>query len=418
MKLPIEVWAEALAWPNEATIAFRESCISYKAGAYRAALLFSYVAWGLVLRRRLMTTAHVPNGIPAGKWNSIQAGLIADDRWDSVVFECTQMKNPAPVFEIPEDVRQQVLFWKDRRNDCAHFKFSQIEAAHVETFWLFLRSNLGRFVPNGSAEALVNQIKLHFDANHTPPNTPVEPLAAAISSSVNQNDLDQFFEDLVATLSVQFLTKTHPRLPELATLFDAVFATSEPNTASRLARFLKKHEDLLLGVLRRNPSRCAILSGDAPTIRRLWREKLFRAGLDIPVYASLLRNSLIPEAEIAEANVHIMPLLNGQIPDPVDVHALNAAGFWVAFEDFCFEQRKIDQFDWGNRNAALISWYVQSTPLSSAATAAICDSFGAEPYPFSVAEALTALFSTSPGKKQELAQGAAALQKPVPTIFG
>jgi hypothetical protein len=112
-----------------------------------------------------------------------------------------------------------------------------------------------------------------------------------------------------------------------------------------------------------------------------------------------------------------MPLLNGQIPDPLDVHALNAALFWTAFEHFCFELRKIDQFEWGNRNAALIRWYVESAPISPVATAAICDSFDAEPYPFSVAEALTDLFSTNSGKKQELAQSAAALQKPVPTIF-
>lgn len=64
MKLPFETWLESADVPTEAEIAFRESVISYKAGAYRAGLLFAYVGTGLWIRRRLIAATR-PAGVRA-----------------------------------------------------------------------------------------------------------------------------------------------------------------------------------------------------------------------------------------------------------------------------------------------------------------------------------------------------------------
>jgi hypothetical protein len=65
---------------------------------------------------------------------------------DAATFDATQHKNPAPIFAIDQELRDQVKFWKDRRNDCAHSKQNQIIAAHCEAFYAFVRSTLNRFI--------------------------------------------------------------------------------------------------------------------------------------------------------------------------------------------------------------------------------------------------------------------------------
>jgi hypothetical protein len=50
MRLPIESWLPETQPLREVEVALREAITSYKAGAYRAALLFSYLGWGLALR--------------------------------------------------------------------------------------------------------------------------------------------------------------------------------------------------------------------------------------------------------------------------------------------------------------------------------------------------------------------------------
>ena len=131
MKLPIEKWAEEHELPKEATEALQEACRSFKAGEYSADLLFSYLAWNLVLRRRIMA-ARCPPGFPQGRWDALQADMTNEDKWDGEVFGSTQTKGPVPIFDVSDDLRTQVRFWKDRRNDCAHLKDNRIDDPHVE----------------------------------------------------------------------------------------------------------------------------------------------------------------------------------------------------------------------------------------------------------------------------------------------
>jgi len=111
-----------------------------------------------------MQAADVPDGFTPAEWNSsFQKPLLRDDLWDKSMFNFTQQKSPKTVFAISEDVRDQIKYWKNRRNDSAHAKDNMIGHEHVESFWSFLQSNLSKLVVNGGKAYLVNQIRVHYD---------------------------------------------------------------------------------------------------------------------------------------------------------------------------------------------------------------------------------------------------------------
>ncbi|MFC7358629.1 hypothetical protein ACFQO1_13110, partial [Jejudonia soesokkakensis] len=54
MKLPMEKWLDEQDVSEQAKSTFQEAMICYKAGAYRAAYLFSYLFFMLVVRDRIL----------------------------------------------------------------------------------------------------------------------------------------------------------------------------------------------------------------------------------------------------------------------------------------------------------------------------------------------------------------------------
>lgn len=54
MILPIEKWMVEQDFPIEATNLLDEGCTCYKAGAYRAGLLFSYLGFEKIIKNRLL----------------------------------------------------------------------------------------------------------------------------------------------------------------------------------------------------------------------------------------------------------------------------------------------------------------------------------------------------------------------------
>ena len=111
MKLPFETWVREHSPTPEARVAFNEAVSTYKTGAYRAALVFSYVGMGLCLRLRLLS-ATCPTEFPQGRWSEIQRNLNDENKWDATVFDCTQMKAPKDVFFVEDDLRIQMKYWE------------------------------------------------------------------------------------------------------------------------------------------------------------------------------------------------------------------------------------------------------------------------------------------------------------------
>src|ERR1700744_4242957 len=121
MKLQFEKWLETHTTSSNAMELFTESLKSYKAGAYKAGLLYSYLGFMTIVKERILTAA-IPPGIAAGDWTNIQNKVTNVEHWDTNVYDAIQKYQPSPVFPITDTIRREVGYWKDRRNDCAHFK--------------------------------------------------------------------------------------------------------------------------------------------------------------------------------------------------------------------------------------------------------------------------------------------------------
>lgn len=399
MILPLERWLSDADLPEEANVAFSEAVRCYKAGASRAALLFSYLGWGLALRRRILL-AQCPPGIKPKQWTDIGEKLRKEDRWESQVFDCSQMTQPATIFDVSEDLRFQVRFWRDRRNDCAHFKANDIGESHVEAFWQFVRSNLAKFVPRGTRAALIEEIKKFFDANRTPPGSNIRPLVDLIPVSIEPGQATSFFQTIVDEFSFSPELRS-AREPVL--LFEGILAANSARIVKDLGEYLANETWLLLPLLRSNPSRVLNWHANREVIRRIWRELLFSDGRqDLAVYVALIRNDLIPAGEIEESNSWIVGKLNGDIPGSQELEFLRAADFFTCFARYAFDERKVDEFDWGNRNAQTIRWYVETFPITPKTATVLCSVFWGPPFPFEVRDALGSLFEANSEKRREL----------------
>jgi hypothetical protein len=402
MRLPIETWIAKAALPEESLVAFNESVVAFKAGANRAALLFSYVGWGLALRYRLLNTLGPPTAMPQGQWDNCMRLLRDEDRWDTQVFDCTQMHSANAIFFVSEDIRHQVRYWKDRRNDCAHFKLNEINSAHVEAFWAFVRSNIGRFMPLGSEQSLIETILRHFNPNSTPPNADLRPVIDRIEQSMGVERLVPFLTDVRNALTTKVgsltITRSNEYYVVLATCLEA------GNRLAQAALELMLEDRLaLVGVLRINPKAVGYLADRPDQVRQLWREDLFAKGhMDLSLYAALLRNDLIPDDQVSEAHDHVTAHIQGDIPLDTDVEVLDRSGFFGTLRAFAFEQMRLHQFGWGNANAPVIAWYIQHFDLDEVVVRSICTSLGATHHAFAVAKALRELLSCSPEKATEL----------------
>jgi hypothetical protein len=122
VRLPIEVWLETQEFNENAKSLIKEAITCYKASAYRAALLFSYLGFQLILRDRILRSER-PGNIHERAWETIKRNLRKEEAWDTEVNECIKKNDENKrIFIITEDLRQQAIYWKNRRNDCAHSK--------------------------------------------------------------------------------------------------------------------------------------------------------------------------------------------------------------------------------------------------------------------------------------------------------
>jgi hypothetical protein len=352
-----------------------------------------------------------------GQWQTIARSLRDDDKWDAQVFDCTQMQAPAAIFVVSDDVRTQVRYWKDRRNDCAHFKLNEIHSAHVEALWSFIRSNLGRFIPLGSEAGWIDAFLRHFDPNVTPPDTDVEPLVRRVGESIRRDRVEPFLDDLSEALTTSIGKFKLRRSDEFAAILTAALRGGGPLGTAALTLLLNDLQ-LLAEVLRRWPEGVGYLSDHPDHVRQLWRTVLFAKGhADLQIYTSLLRNDLIPADQIAEANDYVAGNLQGDIPQDVDVSTLGRVGFFESVKRYAFEKGMVDHFGWGNRNAPTVAWFIQRFPLDDVVVESICSTFDAPPYPFAAEAAVKEALAADPEKFREFQTIAEKLGRSVPAGF-
>jgi hypothetical protein len=402
MHIIFEDWIKSQKISSTATDLFHEAVVCYKTSAYRASLLFSYLGFQTILKDRILY-AKPPAGITPGQWGSIIKNITDDDTWDKSVFDTTQQKAPEPIFVLSDDVRNQVVYWRNRRNDCTHAKQNKIDYSHVEMFWSFIRSNLAKFVVNGSKDGLVNSTKSHFDYSLTPRGADFSHIIEQIPNAITSNELLSFFDEIYKIFhpnsAAKFIATTEERQ-----FWVSILGIQSETISSKLGGFLQSKIHLLLDLLEHHPDQIHHFANNEKLIRKIWHDWLFsgKSSNHFPIYCSLLRNKLIPIAQITEAHEKIISRLQYSELSDSDFQVLQDNGFFDAFRRKAFgTERMVSNYEWANQNVWLIILYLEKYPLDNDVIQAIDHAFGKKTHSFDLKRSLKELFRENKAKEDE-----------------
>lgn len=266
----------------------------YRHGIARPALMLSYIAFIQAVKNNLLNSER-PDGFKEVRWNAAMKNLRNDTKWDTEVIECIKKRSNGDAdpafFDLPDTLRDDVCYWRNRRNDCAHYKDSEITLSHVSAFWTFMMDNYNKFTPIGSLQQSINDYKRHYDISLTPKGTNTDKIFKRLCLAIKStSDLRHF------------LSETYPKMdfnPQCDLLHDLLV---EGHHKEMVISFLKGDIKRLRAYLGAKPKDVSLILGDDATLtRKLWYDdcRLFAQYLN--VYAEMLRARMIPNAEIKES---------------------------------------------------------------------------------------------------------------------
>ncbi|ERM80317.1 hypothetical protein P872_13880 [Rhodonellum psychrophilum GCM71 = DSM 17998] len=424
MKLKFEFWVETVNSINDdAKVLFVESIVCYKAGAYRASLLLSYLAFATSLKHRVLT-ADKPIIFPQGLWDSHLKKVRNEDVWESAIFDLTQLRvvinqdesiQRSPVFTIPNSLRDEIKYWKDRRNECAHNKGSLILQSHVEVFWAFLQSNLGKITVEGGIMSLIQKIQKHYDVNFTPKGKDVTPLINEIESVVPKDDIRDFLMRSFAVIhdSYQYLFLNN----EILDYIDKLLISGNQQLITTFSDFIKNEESFLQEYLKHNPNFVNWLGLTAEDVRNFWKTRLSKYSNPLEVYAALLRNSLIPKDEIGESNLSIISFLKHFELNEETYIPLKRNRFYDCLSDYLFSSIEEKSFNWINSNSFLFKSYFQTEGFDESSVNFVSGVLRRDYSPFSLENRLEELFSERDDLKESFLGICSKLGIEVPSQF-
>lgn len=356
MKSRFELWMETAGLKSSVTKLLTEATTCYKANAHRAALLLSYIAFVEIIRSRLLQ-AKKPALITDGEWDEKRRKILSDDTSDQTIFDLLN-RSDQKYFKLSDSLRTQINYWKDRRNDCAHLKWNEISASHVESFWLFIIDNINKITVVDSKTDLLNKFRLHYDDAHTPMNSDPTPIICQIPTSVDLCDFFSFLGEFIGVMDAA--------LDE-----DPIFALGEkekciyimlnqlPNEYGEIIKsFILQHALLNQEMFFWHPEYLVFFSDNPQFIRESWKNGLEKR-CSLKAAATLLRNSLIPNTEIPELVKEYAYHINDAIPGDEDLVFLSQYGYEKQLENIFSELlSKKGVFEWWvDQNPRFILYY-------------------------------------------------------------
>ena len=182
------------------------------------------------------------------------------------------------------DIRNQIHYWKNRRNDCAHSKVNIIDACHVEAFWTFLQSNLSKITVEGGKQTLLTKIERHYNINLTPKDADVQPLIKEIATAVTNDELNDFWNECAERISGECWSFSDR---DVACFFDTVIPNYADNQFSYIKDSLLSFISVghLCDFLSECPHRIIDFCSDQQEIRNFWMQKLKHCRGPLNIYA-------------------------------------------------------------------------------------------------------------------------------------
>ena len=202
MKLKFEKFIDGRNFSSKAKALFQEAIICYKFSAYRASLIMAYLGFMQLIKDKLLISDPA-NGYDIDRWRrDVLHKIKKEECWDKEVFEIL-IRTKNPIFSINEGLKTQLYYWKDRRNDCAHFKKNNISQCHVEAFLEFVESNIDKFIMLEGVEFLIEQFKNFFTEYYQEKD--LDALISKIFVIFNED----MFEDFLDKIYDIFTEKTY-----------------------------------------------------------------------------------------------------------------------------------------------------------------------------------------------------------------
>jgi len=278
-----------------------------------------------------------PSDVKETKWNNTLSELRNNELWDSAVmnaikYQGSKEKNERPIFDIPQSLRDDCVYWHNRRNDCAHYKDNEITLAHVCAFWSFMMSSYRYFVPLGSIDQCINEYEIHFDISLTPDGANDDEIFNHLCMAIRTaDDVKNFIQQTKSSRIIKSFQRTE--------LLHRLLLTND-TLQKAVKEVAMGDENLLYAMIRMNIFDIPILVGDnAKWIRKLWYESTNSVN-GARFYFELLRCGLIPQEELRESMRKYLNLYyeNGNSINMVDIDSevLTINGLYEVFLDEFF----------------------------------------------------------------------------------
>lgn len=169
MKLLIEEWGyENLS--NNCYNILSESVMCFKIGAYRSAFMMSYLAFKQTLRERVINFNDCPYNCDKVEYDKFKNKIDKVQTWETLLNE-----HISKIGSVIKDKKLQAInynyfnitdadtiagynYWKNIRNNCAHYNQQHIDNATVEQFWNYMMDTLPELNISGGKQYLCKQL--------------------------------------------------------------------------------------------------------------------------------------------------------------------------------------------------------------------------------------------------------------------
>lgn len=307
MKLGFEKYIETENLTKESLELYKESIICYKAGAYRASLIMSYLAFLESIKNKIMV-AEKPTGVFQGDWKTIKNKIQIEDEWDRNTFEVLtqedlEIKNGTvtikkKVFTLSPPLKRELEYWRDRRNDCAHYKKNQITSAHIESFWSFISSNYKKINIYGSREALLKKLDDYINLNIKIEDQRVKEILKKLGHEVkNENEA----EEVILAIELLMEGDNNPWFfyeDEMADILCYLVDLGNENMVKGIEKYLKS-KGSIVSFLKKDIQNLIKLEIPDNLILKLWKQELDKIPKNklCALASLLLNNGLIMEVD-------------------------------------------------------------------------------------------------------------------------
>ncbi|MBD7970441.1 hypothetical protein H9647_20440 [Paenibacillus sp. Sa2BVA9] len=281
-------------------------------------------------------------------WESIQSNLRKPEQWDYQVNSLIGKKsekndaNDKTIFLIPKTVKNDAIYFREKRNDCAHGK-DIVSYPHVECLWMFIKNHSGKFMVNGGIDGFTQLVKMQFDPSENDPTSDFTELLNLLPSVVHIDEIKTLFSKLFNVVPMRFQSQDYHKQ------FWIYLLENDETLRGHLLSYLKEELGKLEGFLFAYPKLIRYYSDDDSTLRKIWNIIIPAINLYEDRMESLygmtnwlILNQKIPKIELPEfwkkwINNGILRWV-GNILTPEFVALLQSSGYFTTYRDYLLRE--------------------------------------------------------------------------------